>query len=128
MGVSDRIIDYIEANVQLNAIVQKGVLNERESAVSVRPTPSSMVSRYVKGKTFEYAFQVTVKDRDVGVAEQVINDITDVLDGLGNEAITIDRYKLIRCEVSTFPNFVEKTNHGEYVYTAIFVAELEGGY
>lgn len=128
MDVADRIIDYIENNTGLNAIIQKGVLNEDKSAISFRPTPSSTLSRYVTGKTFEYAFQITVKDPNITVAEKVINDITNVLDGLGNGEITFDRHKLIRCEATTFPNFVEKTNHGEYVYAAIFVAELEGGY
>lgn len=126
--IIDRLIDYIEDNVTLNAPLRSGVLSEEESAVSIRPTPSSIATRYSIGKVFEFAFQITVKDTDDRVARGVINRITEAMDGLGNEAITFDHQKLIRCEVSTSPNFIEKTERGEYIYTAIFVAELEGGY
>ena len=126
MELLDRIIDAITANVQLNANITVGVLSKKTKSVAIRLLPNTMRNAYMdKGRTYRLSFQVLVKDTDQMEAIRVINDITEFLDSLTSEDIQLSdsRYKFIVCEVYTMPNFVEKTEHDEYIYTALFNAE-----
>ena len=126
MELLDRIIDAVTANVQLNANITVGVLSKKTKSVAIRLLPNTMRNAYMdKGRTYRLSFQVLVKDKDHQEAIRVINEITEFLDSLTNEDIQLSdsRYKFIVCEVYTMPNFVEKTEHDEYIYTALFNAE-----
>lgn len=126
----DRVKEYIEQNVTLNAPIVFGLLDTAPSSIAIRQTPSSMNDRYTNSeKTFLFAFQVLVKDTNHLIAYNVIQNIFNVLDGLGKDAIPSQdgSYTFIKCECYTLPNFVEKTNKNEYIYTAIFHAELAKG-
>jgi Bacteriophage minor capsid protein len=126
MELLDRLMDAIEANVQLNANIQVGILSQAPKAVAIRLLPNTLRDAYMdKGRSYRISFQVLVKDTDQPEAIRVINDITEFLDSLTNEDIQLSdiRYKFIVCEVYTMPNFVEKTEHDEYIYTALFNAE-----
>jgi hypothetical protein len=128
MELLDKIIDYIEANVSLNAPIEVGVLNNDPSAVCVRLTPSNSRVAYMdNGRVYQMSFQVLVKDIDQAEAIREIDEITTVLDQLTHDDITLEdsRFQFISCEVYTIPNFVEKTEHDEYIYTALFNAEYE---
>lgn len=130
MDFLDRVKEYIEQNVTLNAPVVFGLLDSASSSVAIRQTPSSMNDRYTDGgKTFIFAFQVLVKDINHLTAYNVIQGIFNALDGLGKDAIPSQdgSYTFVKCECYTLPNFVEKTEKDEYIYTAIFHAELEKG-
>jgi Bacteriophage minor capsid protein len=126
MELLDRLMDAIEANVQLNANIQVGILSQDPKAVTIRLLPNTLRDAYMdKGRSYRISFQVLVKDTDQPEAIRVINDITEFLDSLTSEDIQLsdNRYKFIVCEVYTMPNFVEKTEHDEYIYTALFNAE-----
>jgi Bacteriophage minor capsid protein len=128
MELLDRIMDAITANVRLNADMTVGVLSKKTKAVAIRLLPNTMRSAYMdKGRTYRLSFQVLVKDKNQLEAIRVINDITEFLDSLTNDDILLsdNRYRFIVCEVYTMPNFVEKTEHDEYIYTALFNAEYE---
>jgi hypothetical protein len=128
MELLDRLMDAIEANVQLNANIQVGILSQDPKAVTIRLLPNTLRDAYMdKGRSYRISFQVLVKDTDQPEAIRVINDITEFLDSLTSEDIQLsdNRYKFIVCEVYTMPNFVEKTEHDEYIYTALFNAEYE---
>jgi ABC-type uncharacterized transport system fused permease/ATPase subunit len=128
MELLDRLMDAIEANVQLNANIQVGILSQDPKAVTIRLLPNTLRDAYMdKGRAYRISFQVLVKDTDQPEAIRVINDITEFLDSLTSEDIQLsdNRYKFITCEVYTMPNFVEKTEHDEYIYTALFNAEYE---
>ncbi|WP_199425758.1 minor capsid protein [Thermaerobacillus caldiproteolyticus] len=128
MELLDKLIDVIEANVQLNANIKVGILSQDPKAVTIRLLPNTLRAAYMdKGRAYRFSFQILVKDTDQMEAIRVINDITEFLDSLTSEDITLsdNRYKFIVCEVYTMPNFVEKTEHDEYIYTALFNAEYE---
>jgi beta-glucosidase/6-phospho-beta-glucosidase/beta-galactosidase len=128
MELLDRLIDAIKANVQLNANIKVGILSQNPKSIAIRLLPNTLREAYMdKGRAYRISFQVLVKDKSELEAVRVINDITEFLDSLTNEDITLsdNRYKFITCEVYTMPNFVEKTEHDEYIYTALFNAEYE---
>lgn len=128
MELLDRLMDAIEANVQLNANIQVGILSKDPKAVAIRLLPNTLRDAYMdKGRSYRISFQILVKDKEQPEAIRVINDITEFLDSLTSEDIQLsdNRYKFIVCEVYTMPNFVEKTEHDEYIYTALFNAEYE---
>ena len=130
MDFLDRVKEYIEQNVTLNAPIVFGLLDTAPSSIAIRQTPSSMNDRYTdNGKTFTFAFQVLVKDVDHLAAYNTIQNIFNALDGLGKDAIPSQdgSYTFVKCECYTLPNFVEKTDKNEYIYTAIFHAELAKG-
>ncbi|MGG3958421.1 minor capsid protein [Bhargavaea massiliensis] len=128
MELLDRLMDAIEANVKLNANIQVGILSQDPKAVAIRLLPNTLREAYMdKGRTYRLSFQVLVKDKDQPEAIRVINEITEFLDLLTNDDILLSDncYRFIACEVYTMPNFVEKTEHDEYIYTALFNAEYE---
>ena len=58
-----------------------------------------------------------------------LEEITSLLDGLRNKSIVSSNnsFTFIKCEAYVLPNYVEETEHEEYIYTAIFTAEIKGG-
>ena len=130
MDFLDRVKEHIEQNVTLNAPIVFGLLDTVPSSIAIRQIPSLVNDRYVDDeKTFTFAFQVLVKDADHLTAYNTIQNIFSVLDGLGKDAIPSQdgSYAFVKCECYTLPNFVEKTDKDEYIYTAIFYAELAKG-
>lgn len=130
MDFLDRLMDFIEEHVTLNAELKSGKLDEEEHAITIMPTPSSMGARFMdKGKTHEYSFQVLAKDPDQVAVRRILYEITSLLDGLSNSAIKSenDSYIFVKSEVYVLPHYVETTDQGNYIYTAMFTAELEGG-
>lgn len=130
MDFLDRVKEYIEQNVILNAPIVFGLLDTAPSSIAIRQIPSPVNDRYTDNeKTLIFAFQVLVKDTDHLIAYNVIQGIFDILDGLGKDAIPSQdgNYAFVKCECYTLPNFVEKTDKNEYIYTAIFHAELAKG-
>ncbi|UYG93187.1 minor capsid protein [Cytobacillus firmus] len=122
-----RVMDYIENNVQLNAPINSPVLDSDSSAVAIRQTPSTMNTRFIEGKTADFSFQILVKDKSHLACYNTIQAIFKALDGLskGDIVSSDGSFSFIKCECYTLPNFVEKTEHDEYIYTALFTAELE---
>lgn len=127
MDFLDRMMDFVEGNLQLFSIMRKGPLDENSMAISVLPTPSTAIIRYFdKSKDYNYGFQVLVKHPTQSVAIQTIEDIVNLLDGVDGDKITSDdnTFSLVVCNVYTLPTFVEITEHNEYIYTALFQADL----
>jgi beta-glucosidase/6-phospho-beta-glucosidase/beta-galactosidase len=128
MELLDKIIDAIEANVDLNALIKVGILINEPSAVCVRLIPSNSRIAYMdNGRVYQMSFQVLVKDPNEQEAIRVLDEITYFIDRLTHDDITLtdSRFQFIQCNVYTMPNFVEKTEHDEYIYTALFNAEYE---
>lgn len=130
MDFLDRLLDFIEDRIEMPSFFSVGKLGKGEQAAALRPTPSSPISRSLdNSKTYEYSFQILIKDPNQFEAIRLINEITELLDGLPNSAIKSENgsFVFIRCEVYTYPNYLEETDHNEFIYTAMFTAELEGG-
>lgn len=126
MELMDRLIDFIEERVALNAPIQVGILSKDPKAVCFRLTPSSFRDVYLNhGRVYQLSFQILVKDDQQSTAIRVIHNIVNVLDRLTEQDIVLSNDRFIRCEVYILPNFVEKTEHDEYIYTALFNAEYE---
>lgn len=126
MDFLDRILDYIESSVPLYDSFSVGTLKDGNS-VAVRPTPTSISTRYVEGsKIYPYGFQVLTKHKNMLTAYKAIQDVTEAIDGLTNGAITSSDGSFVfdKCEATTLPNWVEKDTQGYTIYTAIFQAEL----
>ena|SRR5690554_3991436 len=121
-----RAKEFIESNLDLYSNVALGLLLDGDS-IAIRPTPSTPPLRYLeKSKVTTYQFQILTKHQVGYTAYQELEKINDLLDGLENGAITSSDSSFIlnKCEVYTSPNFVEKTEGGEQIYTAIYQAEL----
>jgi hypothetical protein len=126
-----RLQDYLAK--ELKQTIYVGLLGTTSPYIAIRQTPSSVTNRYVdNGKIFEFSFQVLMKDKDNAGHKNVIdtmNKIVDLLEGLPSDSIKSQNgsFSFIKCECYTLPNFVEKTDQNEYIYTAIFKCELEKG-
>lgn len=130
MDFLERLIDYIEDSLSLKDAIKVGKLGPETESIAIVPTPSSMVNRFMdKERLREYSFQVLTKNRNQIEASKVLKDITGLLDGINDDEIKSNNnsFRLIKCEVYVLPNYVEMTNHKEYIYTAMFTAEIQGG-
>ncbi|PEV02211.1 minor capsid protein [Bacillus thuringiensis] len=123
-----RLVEFLPTKVTLNAPLSVGLLTDKASSISIRQTPSSTNNRYLnKDKIELFSFQISVKDTDHKKTINTIQSIADVLDDLESDDIKSndDSFYFIDCSTYVSPNFVEKTDHNEYIYTALFNAELE---
>ncbi|WP_338788811.1 minor capsid protein [Metabacillus sp. FJAT-53654] len=130
MDIIAQISKYLTDNASLNGLPVVSPLLNDGSSIAIRESPSSIANRYMNsGKTFNFQFQILVKDPSVINTRKIINDIFKKLDGLSNGAITSadGSFSFTKCECTTSPNFVEKTEQNYYIYTALFNAELEIG-
>lgn len=130
MDFLDRLLDFIEEHVNLEKPITVGKLGTESGSISLRPAPSGNLDNYADGEgTYEFSFQVTMKGEDPFEVNAKLNEITKLLNGLSNSAIKSedDSFIFIKCEVNVRPNWVEETNRGNHMYTALFTAELGGG-
>ena len=130
MDFLNRVIDYIEDNIFLENSIKIGKLGQSSHAISIRPTPGSVPNRYVdEDKIREYNFQILIKDTNQFEVIEKIEEVTSLLDGLKRNDIVSSNnsFRLVSCKVYVPPNYVQETDREEYIYTAMFVAELQGG-
>jgi minor capsid protein len=128
MDFLPRIMDALESNIDLNAPLKVGLLEPASSAAAIRTVSSGIVTRYLNGDTiYHIAFQLLIQDADQQKAVNILDDITDYLDGLTKDSIISgdNSFTFITSNVSVLPNLVQKTENDEYVYTAIFAAQIE---
>lgn len=122
-----RLKDYIENNVTLHAPIQPGVLSPDTQSVALRETPGNISERYWdRGKTYEYNFQILVKDPSYMRASNDCHAIQELLDGLPSDSIKSQdgSFYFESCQVYTTTNWVQQLEHGEHVFTAMFAAQL----
>ncbi|MFJ8457273.1 minor capsid protein [Bacillus paramycoides] len=103
-----------------------GTNNTPKKGIAIRMIPSAPGEQYFEGEIINKQFQVLVKsDNQLEVnntAEAIARELNNVHRRSFN---AIDgSYTLSLLNVYVEPNFVEKTAANEYVYTAIFKAEL----
>lgn len=130
MDFLDRLLDFIEDHIDLEKPITVGKLGTKSGSISLRQTPAANIDRYADGdETFEYSFQITMKDKDQIKVINKLNEITKLLNGLSNSAIPSEdgSFVFVKCEVNVRPNWVEETERGNHMYTALFTAELGGG-
>lgn len=128
MKFLDAVMDYMDSNIDLG---QNGVNNVKVimphlgdgNSVAIRLTPSAPTD-YIAGFIYEVGFQVLVKNDD---QIEAINIATDIFMELHHRKSQLkgDDFRCISITCTTLPNWVETTEDGEYVYTALFRAEIE---
>ena len=123
MNFLDKLVDHIESSLTLYSPIRVGMLGAGNS-IAIRPTPGSMPSGYLnEGRLRPYSFQVLAQHTDPQIAYYTLEEIADLLDATDAD-ISGDGYVMVRCELYTAPNFVEVTEQGFHIYTALFEAEL----
>ena len=112
-----------------NTTVKIGSLDATGKAIAVRMIPSGRGERYFEGSTKKVNFQFLTKSKNQLEAINGLEKITDKLSDVRNDGIPslTGKFALLSCDIYTTLNMVEKTNSNEYIYTALFTAELEGG-
>lgn len=127
MDFFDRLLDWVEVNVQLFSIIEKSRMRNEGPAIAVRKTPTPPNARYMDGsKIDDFGFQVLVRNMDAVTVIDTIERITKAVDGLTGKDIEShnNSFLLVKIEVYTNPNYVETNDRNEEIYTALFVAEL----
>lgn len=101
-----------------------GILGSSD-VVAIIPMAGSFDNRALdESKIRVFAFQVLTKSKKQQEAFSIMENLVNGLDGLSNESFT-GGY-LIKLECTTTTNFVEKDSDKNYLYTALFRAELGG--
>ncbi|WP_342045918.1 phage tail terminator protein [Bacillus sp. OTU530] len=130
MDFYDRMMDYIESHLTLYASLQMGVLSPKTNGIAILSIPSSPNAKYLDGGSVQnISFRIYTKHTDQKIAANTIQIISDLLDKMQNDDIQSQdgSFIFISCEVNTIPSSFDKTDHDEYIYSALFVAEIERG-
>ena len=126
MELFDKIKTALEQ--LLNTTISVGILPSSQNSICIRLSPGADRTAYLdRGRVYRMSFQVLVKNNSQKEAIRLIHEIADYLDQLttGDLTLSDNRFQFIQCEVYNQPNFVEKTEANEYIYTALFNAEYE---
>ncbi|PGH85770.1 minor capsid protein [Bacillus thuringiensis] len=125
----DAVIERLETELSSNvlyAVIRQDMLDQTNDSIAIRVIPSPPGETYFEGSTYQIQFQILTKSKDQKKAIQAIERMSYTLDKLYNQGIVSldDTFTFLSCEVYVQPAFVEKTVASEYVYTALFRAEI----
>ncbi|SCM96380.1 Uncharacterized protein BWINRASL_03478 [Bacillus mycoides] len=117
--------DIMFAPVKVD-LLDIGTNNTPKKSIAIRVTPSALGEQYFKNEIINKQFQVLVKSDNQLEVNNTTEEIARELNNVHRRVFhAIDGpYTLSLLNVYVEPNFVEKTAANEYVYTAIFKAEL----
>ena len=120
--------NIVYAPIKAN-VLDVGTNNVPRKSIAMRIIPSTPGEQYFAGETIRKQFQILVKSPNGLEAMSSIDAIADELHNLHRRTFhSIDTtYKLIMMGKYVEPNWVDKTEANEQIYTALFVAELELG-
>ncbi|HDR4464465.1 TPA: minor capsid protein [Bacillus cereus] len=118
----------IYAPIKAN-VLDVGTNNTPRKSIAIRIIPSPPGEQYFEGETIRKQFQILVKSPNGLEAMSSIDAIADELHNLHKRIFhSIDTsYELITMEKYVEPNWVDKTEANEQIYTALFTTELEKG-
>lgn len=110
-------------------VLDIGVNNAPRKSIAIRMIPSAPGEQYFEGEIINKQFQILVKSDNQLEATNAIESITRELNNVHRRVFNAidDSYTLRRLNVYVEPNFVDKTAANEFIYTALFSTELEGG-
>lgn len=120
--------NIVYAPIKAN-VLDVGTKNVPRKSIALRIIPSAPGEQYFEGETIRKQFQILVKSPDGLEAMSSIDAIADELHNLHKRSFhSIDTsYNLITMEKYVEPNWVDKTEANEQIYTALFTTELEKG-
>ncbi|KDB40970.1 hypothetical protein DH31_12000 [Bacillus cereus] len=120
--------NIVYAPIKAN-VLDVGTNNAPRKSIALRIIPSAPGEQYFEGETIKKNFQILVKSPDGLEAMSSVEAIADELHNLHRRSFhSVDTsYKLITMEKYVEPNWVDKTEANEQIYTALFTTELEKG-
>lgn len=96
-----------------------------ENSILLRIIPGAPIDAdLVEGQTWDFSFQILTKHDNQLLAYSQAEQIKDLLHGLSYATFESDSHHLIRMECTTTPNWVETNGRQQYLYTALFSAEI----
>lgn len=106
-----------------------GVNDAPRKSIAIRMIPSAPGEQYYDGEIINKQIQILAKSSNQLEVNNTMEFITRELNNVHRRVFNaIDgSYTLRRLNVYVEPNFVEKTAANEWIYTALFSAELEVG-
>lgn len=106
-----------------------GVNDAPRKSIAIRMIPSAPGEQYYEGEIINKQIQILAKSSNQLEANNTMEFITRELNNVHRRVFyALDgSYTLRRFNVYVEPNFVEKTAANEWIYTALFSAELEIG-
>ncbi|MYW24987.1 minor capsid protein [Bacillus thuringiensis] len=106
-----------------------GVNDEPRKSIAIRMIPSAPGEQYYEGEIINKQIQILAKSSNQLEVNNTMEFITRELNNVHRRVFyALDgSYTLRRLNVYVEPNFVEKTAVNEWIYTALFSAELEIG-
>ncbi|HDR7601034.1 TPA: minor capsid protein [Bacillus mycoides] len=106
-----------------------GVNDTPRKSIAVRMIPSPPGEQYYEGEIIKKQIQILAKSSNQLEVNNTIEFITRELNNVHRRVFyAIDgSYTLRSLNVYVEPNFVDKTAANEWVYTALFITELEIG-
>lgn len=127
LDFTDAVLDYLERLVVLPSPFKMGGLDINETGVSFRVIPSGNGERYFQGRTDLVNFQILTKFKDQRQAMALISEIAEHLTQVERDQIPVpvNTFRFVSCDIYTAPTEVEKTANYEYIWTALFTAEIE---
>ena len=103
--------------------VEIGLYRADGDSIAIRPAPSTIDDRDMQqGKSYNYLVQFLVHHQDNEVAYNTIEKLCNHYDDSHLES-NDGSFQLISFQVTTTPNFVQRTEHG-VLYTMMATAEL----
>ncbi|MEB9507259.1 minor capsid protein [Bacillus anthracis] len=120
--------NIVYAPIKAN-VLDVGTNNEPRKSIALRIIPAAPGQQYFEGETIRKQFQILVKSPNGLEAMSSIEAIADELHNLHMHSFHSidDSYNLITLEKYVEPNWVDKTEANEQIYTALFSVELEIG-
>ncbi|PGD68341.1 minor capsid protein, partial [Bacillus pseudomycoides] len=106
-----------------------GANDTPRKSIAIRMIPSAPGEQYFEGEIINKQIQILAKSSNQLEVNNTVEFITRELNNVHRRVFNaIDgSYTLRRLNVYVEPNFVEKTAANEFIYTALFSAELEIG-
>lgn len=121
----DDIATNLEANLSLFATFKIDVLSDDNNALTIRRYTSGQTTKFIdKSRDDILGIQILVKNTDQGVSADTIEKINDYLVNLDNLTSSDNSYTFVSCDVYIQPLLVEKTDHGSYLYQAMYQVKI----
>lgn len=120
----DNLVHYVNT-LNLFAPIKVGSLDIASKALTVRVTPGPMDTRYLDGSREQIInFQILCKSPSQTECILTMDKLQESLE-LSSGDLTGSAFELIRCGTYVSYSLVEQITTGEYIYTALFEAEIE---
>ncbi|MGG1339884.1 minor capsid protein [Bacillus toyonensis] len=110
-------------------VLDIGTNNTPRKSIAIRMIPSVPGEQYFDGEIKKKQFQILLKSENQLEVNTSAEAIAEELNNVHRrEFHTVDNSHILRrLNIYVEPNFVDKLGSNEYIYTALFVAELEIG-